>query len=107
MTQFSSFDRQMMALALEEANKALYLSNPNPRVGCVITKGEQIVGQGLLNKLGPSMPRLKRLLMHDAWEQVTLILLPARFMSRLNLVRILVGHRRVVIRSSNFRQSAL
>ena len=52
MTQFSSFDRQMMALALEEANKALYLSNPNPRVGCVITKGEQIVGQGFTQQVG-------------------------------------------------------
>lgn len=52
MTQFSSFDRQMMALALEEANKALYLSNPNPRVGCVITKGEQILGQGFTQQVG-------------------------------------------------------
>ena len=52
MTQYSSFDRQMMALALEEANKALYLSNPNPRVGCVITKGEQILGQGFTQQVG-------------------------------------------------------
>ncbi|MEY3498273.1 MAG: hypothetical protein RLZZ325_1280, partial [Pseudomonadota bacterium] len=41
-----------MALALEEANKALYLSNPNPRVGCVITKGEQILGQGFTQQVG-------------------------------------------------------
>ena len=52
MTQFSSFDRQMMTSALEEANKALYLSNPNPRVGCVITKGEQILGQGFTQQVG-------------------------------------------------------
>jgi diaminohydroxyphosphoribosylaminopyrimidine deaminase / 5-amino-6-(5-phosphoribosylamino)uracil reductase len=52
MTQFSSFDQQMMALAIEEANQALYLSNPNPRVGCVITKGEQILGQGFTQQVG-------------------------------------------------------
>ena len=52
MTQFSSFDQQMMALALDEAKKALYLSNPNPRVGCVITKGEQILGKGFTQQVG-------------------------------------------------------
>ena len=52
MTQFSSFDQQMMALALDEAKKALYLSSPNPRVGCVITKGEQILGQGFTQQVG-------------------------------------------------------
>ncbi len=52
MTQFSSFDQQMMALAIEEANKALYLSNPNPRVGCVITKGDRILGQGFTQQVG-------------------------------------------------------
>ncbi|BEI42096.1 MULTISPECIES: bifunctional diaminohydroxyphosphoribosylaminopyrimidine deaminase/5-amino-6-(5-phosphoribosylamino)uracil reductase RibD [unclassified Polynucleobacter] len=52
MTQFSSLDQQMMAFALDEAKKALYLSNPNPRVGCVITKGEQILGKGFTQQVG-------------------------------------------------------
>lgn len=52
MSQFTSFDQQMMALALQEASKALYLSNPNPRVGCVITKGDTILGQGFTQKRG-------------------------------------------------------
>jgi diaminohydroxyphosphoribosylaminopyrimidine deaminase/5-amino-6-(5-phosphoribosylamino)uracil reductase len=52
MTQISLFDQQMMALALEEAKKALYLSNPNPRVGCVITKDHRILGRGFTQRVG-------------------------------------------------------
>ena len=42
----------MMSLALQEARKALYLSNPNPRVGCVICKGDKILGQGYTQSVG-------------------------------------------------------
>lgn len=52
MTQFSPNDQQMMALALQEASKALFLSNPNPRVGCVITKADTILGKGFTQKVG-------------------------------------------------------
>lgn len=52
MTEFTSFDHRMMSLALQEASKALYLSNPNPRVGCVISKGEKILGQGFTQRVG-------------------------------------------------------
>jgi diaminohydroxyphosphoribosylaminopyrimidine deaminase/5-amino-6-(5-phosphoribosylamino)uracil reductase len=52
MAQFSPFDEQMMSLALQEARKALYLSNPNPRVGCVICKGDKILGQGFTQSVG-------------------------------------------------------
>ena len=52
MAQFSPFDQQMMSLALQEARKALYLSNPNPRVGCVICKGDKILGQGFTQRVG-------------------------------------------------------
>lgn len=52
MSQFSLFDQQMMALAIEEAKKALYLSNPNPRVGCVITRDDRILGQGFTQQVG-------------------------------------------------------
>ncbi len=43
---FSVFDRMMMAAALQLARKGLYTTDPNPRVGCVLTQGEQIVGSG-------------------------------------------------------------
>jgi nucleotide-binding universal stress UspA family protein len=39
---YSAVDHQLMSEALAQAQKALYLSNPNPRVGCVIVKEEQV-----------------------------------------------------------------
>ncbi len=52
MTSFSDFDRAMMARALELAAKGLYTTTPNPRVGCVVTKDEKIVGEGWHEKAG-------------------------------------------------------
>ena len=41
-----------MSQALAEAQKALYLSNPNPRVGCVIVKDGQVIGRGHTQRVG-------------------------------------------------------
>ena len=42
-----------MAKALEQAAQALFLSSPNPRVGCVIVDAkEQIIGQGFTQQAG-------------------------------------------------------
>src|SRR3954469_14439642 len=49
---FSAFDHAMMARALVLAEKGLYTTTPNPRVGCVITRHEQIVGEGWHEKAG-------------------------------------------------------
>lgn len=49
---FSAFDRAMMARALELAGKGLYTTTPNPRVGCVVTRGDTIVGEGWHEKAG-------------------------------------------------------
>ena len=43
---FSEFDRSAMARALELAARGLETAHPNPRVGCVIARGERIVGEG-------------------------------------------------------------
>ena len=43
---FSDFDRDAMARALELAARGLETAHPNPRVGCVIARGERIVGEG-------------------------------------------------------------
>ncbi len=43
---FSAFDQQCMAAALQLARKGLNTTHPNPRVGCVISRGDRIVGQG-------------------------------------------------------------
>ncbi|MSQ62825.1 MAG: bifunctional diaminohydroxyphosphoribosylaminopyrimidine deaminase/5-amino-6-(5-phosphoribosylamino)uracil reductase RibD [Betaproteobacteria bacterium] len=42
----------MMARALELAGKGLYSATPNPRVGCVLTQGETIVGEGWHERTG-------------------------------------------------------
>jgi len=41
-----SFDEVMMQRALELAARGLYTTHPNPRVGCVITNGDRVVGEG-------------------------------------------------------------
>ena len=51
-TMYSAVDHQFMSEALAEAQKALYLSNPNPRVGCVIVKDGQIIGRGHTQRVG-------------------------------------------------------
>ena len=49
---FSSADRDYMALALELAKHGLYSATPNPRVGCVIVNGGEIVGKGWHQRAG-------------------------------------------------------
>lgn len=43
---FSDFDRSAMQRALTLAAHGLHSTDPNPRVGCVIARGERIVGEG-------------------------------------------------------------
>jgi diaminohydroxyphosphoribosylaminopyrimidine deaminase / 5-amino-6-(5-phosphoribosylamino)uracil reductase len=52
VSAFSDFDRAMMARALELAAKGLYTATPNPRVGCVVTRNEKVVGEGWHEKAG-------------------------------------------------------
>lgn len=41
-----------MACALRLAEQGLYTTQPNPRVGCVIARGEEVVGQGWHQRAG-------------------------------------------------------
>lgn len=52
MKPFSAFDQAMMRRALELAEQGLYTTTPNPRVGCVITRNEKVVGEGWHEKAG-------------------------------------------------------
>ena len=52
MTRFSAFDHAMMRRALELAERGLFSTTPNPRVGCVIAKEEKIVGEGWHERAG-------------------------------------------------------
>ncbi len=49
---FTDFDRRAMARALELAERGLETTHPNPRVGCVIAQGEEIVGEGWHERSG-------------------------------------------------------
>lgn len=46
MNGFTPADHEFMARALRLAARGLYTTDPNPRVGCVIVKNDQIVGEG-------------------------------------------------------------
>jgi diaminohydroxyphosphoribosylaminopyrimidine deaminase/5-amino-6-(5-phosphoribosylamino)uracil reductase len=43
---FDSFDHQCMARALQVATRGLETTDPNPRVGCVLAKNDEVVGTG-------------------------------------------------------------
>lgn len=45
-------DVRMMARALRLAERGTCTTHPNPRVGCVITQGDQVVGEGFHQRAG-------------------------------------------------------
>lgn len=49
---FSAVDHGMMARALQLAERGLWTTSPNPRVGCVLVRDGEIVGQGWHEKAG-------------------------------------------------------
>jgi len=58
---YSAVDHQFMSEAIAEAQKALYLSNPNPRVGCVIVKDDKVIGKGFTQKVGSAHAEVQAL----------------------------------------------
>ena len=52
MSAFSATDHAHMAEALRLAARGLYTSQPNPRVGCVIARGAQVLGRGWHQRTG-------------------------------------------------------
>ena len=50
--EFTSEDACFMARAIELARRGLYTTDPNPRVGCVIVKHGQIIGEGWHQRAG-------------------------------------------------------
>lgn len=49
---FTEADRTHMARALELAERGLYTTTPNPRVGCVIVRDGEVVGEGWHERAG-------------------------------------------------------
>ncbi|RCU45236.1 bifunctional diaminohydroxyphosphoribosylaminopyrimidine deaminase/5-amino-6-(5-phosphoribosylamino)uracil reductase RibD [Corallincola holothuriorum] len=52
MARFSPDDHRFMQRAIHLAERALYTTSPNPRVGCVIVNAGQIVGEGYHRRAG-------------------------------------------------------
>lgn len=52
MSSFSVIDHIHMTRALRLAERGLYTTDPNPRVGCVIAHGEEVVGEGWHERAG-------------------------------------------------------
>jgi len=49
---FSRFDHAMMRRALDRAARGLWTTTPNPRVGCVVVRGEEVLGEGWHERAG-------------------------------------------------------
>ncbi len=48
----NTVDREIFPLAQQQAQRALYLSNPNPHVGCVIAREGMVLGSGHTQQAG-------------------------------------------------------
>ena len=52
MSDFTATDHLMMARALRLAERGAYTTRPNPMVGCVIARGDEVVGEGFHQRAG-------------------------------------------------------
>ncbi len=50
--QFNANDRQFMARALQLARRGVSTTHPNPRVGCILVKNDEVIGEGWHEKAG-------------------------------------------------------
>lgn len=67
MSTFDTQDQSFMLEALQLAMQARGVSDPNPRVGCVIVKNNQIIGQGFTQVIGGHHAEIMAL--QDAHQQ--------------------------------------
>jgi diaminohydroxyphosphoribosylaminopyrimidine deaminase / 5-amino-6-(5-phosphoribosylamino)uracil reductase len=63
-------NRRLMMRALELARRGLFTTTPNPRVGCVIARGEDVLGEGWHERAGEAHAEVRalqsaRALRHD------------------------------------------
>jgi diaminohydroxyphosphoribosylaminopyrimidine deaminase/5-amino-6-(5-phosphoribosylamino)uracil reductase len=54
-------DIKYMARAIQLAQRGLYTTDPNPRVGCVLVKDDQIIGQGWHERAGEAHAEINAL----------------------------------------------
>lgn len=60
---FTPSDHQYMAQAIRLAERGVYTTSPNPRVGCVIVKNGEVVGEGFHAKAGQGHAEVNALAM--------------------------------------------
>lgn len=58
-----------MALAIREAERGLYTTRPNPRVGCVLVKDDQIISKGFHRQTGQRHAEADAI--HNATQDIT------------------------------------
>jgi diaminohydroxyphosphoribosylaminopyrimidine deaminase/5-amino-6-(5-phosphoribosylamino)uracil reductase len=63
---FTSQDHIHMARALQLAERGLYTTTPNPRVGCVLVKDDRVVGEGWHERAGEPHAEIHALRAADA-----------------------------------------
>lgn len=61
MSRFDDHDRAFMSRALELAERGLYTTTPNPRVGCVLVRDDGIVGEGWHERAGEAHAEVRAL----------------------------------------------
>ena len=57
MPEWSAADREWMSRALMLAERGVYTTETNPRVGCVLVADGRIVGEGWHVRAGEAMPK--------------------------------------------------
>ncbi len=58
---FTAVDHGMMARAMQLAERGLWTTSPNPRVGCVLVRDGEIVGEGWHEKAGQAHAEVRAL----------------------------------------------
>lgn len=58
---FSAADHEFMARALRLAERGLYTTSPNPRVGCVVVREGRLVGEGFHERAGEAHAEVRAL----------------------------------------------
>jgi diaminohydroxyphosphoribosylaminopyrimidine deaminase/5-amino-6-(5-phosphoribosylamino)uracil reductase len=66
---FSADDYRLMARALQLAERGLWTTSPNPRVGCVLVRDGEIVGEGWHEKAGEPHAEVHALRAAGEWSR--------------------------------------
>lgn len=66
-TQLIDDDQQAMALALQQAERGMFTTTPNPRVGCIIVRDGRVLGAGFTQPPGGNHAEIDA--MRDARER--------------------------------------